>query len=109
MQITAKEPLPHVTPDDSDKMGVGQWAVAIGHPRGLDQTVTQGIIITKHRPDISDPSSYQDFFQTDAAVTSVGHRSKLLARHTLKLKWEREGTWVQSPLKGGGPGNLPAP
>jgi putative ATP-binding cassette transporter len=43
-----------------------------------------------------------------AAVISVGHRSSLLAWHTLKLKWEREGTWVQSTLQGEGTGNLPA-
>jgi len=33
-----------------------------------------------------------------AAVTSVGHRTSLLAWHTLTLKWEREGTWVRSTL-----------
>jgi vitamin B12/bleomycin/antimicrobial peptide transport system ATP-binding/permease protein len=44
-----------------------------------------------------------------AAVTSVGHRSSLIAWHTLKLKWEKEGTWVQSALKGEGPGDLQAP
>jgi serine protease Do len=47
---------------------VGEWVVAIGAPRGLDQTVTQGIISAKHRQGISDPSSYQDFLQTDAAI-----------------------------------------
>jgi serine protease Do len=36
--------------------------------RGLDQTVTQGIISAKHRRGITDPSSYQDFLQTDAAI-----------------------------------------
>jgi serine protease Do len=53
---------------DSDKVEVGEWVVAIGHPRGLDQTVTQGIISAKHRQGITDPSSYQDFLQTDAAI-----------------------------------------
>jgi putative ATP-binding cassette transporter len=33
-----------------------------------------------------------------SAVTSVGHRSTLLAWHTLKLNWETKGTWVQSTL-----------
>ena len=47
---------------------MGEWVVAIGAPRGLDQTVTQGIISAKHRQGISDPSSYQDFLQTDAAI-----------------------------------------
>ena len=49
IKIPAKEGLPYVTFGDSDKVEVGQWAVAIGHPRGLDQTVTQGIISAKHR------------------------------------------------------------
>ncbi len=43
-----------------------------------------------------------------AAVTSVGHRSTLLTWHTIRLKWEREATWVQSTIAGEGPGNLPA-
>lgn len=68
IRISAKEPLPHVTFGDSDKVEVGEWVVAIGHPRGLDQTVTQGIISAKHRRGITDPNSYQDFLQTDAAI-----------------------------------------
>jgi len=78
IQIMAKEPLPHVTYGDSDKMDVGSWVVAIGHPRGLDQTVTQGIISAKHRRGISDPSSYQDFFQTDAAINPGNSGGPLL-------------------------------
>jgi serine protease Do len=78
IQITAKEPLPHVTFADSDKVGVGQWVVAIGHPRGLDQTVTQGIISAKHRRGIEDPSSYQDFLQTDAAINPGNSGGPLL-------------------------------
>ena len=42
--------------------------VAIGHPRGLDQTVTQGIISAKHRRGVMDPNTYQDYLQTDAAI-----------------------------------------
>jgi serine protease Do len=68
IRISPKELLPYITFGDSDKMEVGEWVVAIGHPRGLDQTVTQGIISAKHRRGITDPSSYQDFLQTDAAI-----------------------------------------
>lgn len=78
IQIVAKDPLPHVTYGDSDKVGVGSWVVAIGHPRGLDQTVTQGIISAKHRQGISDPSSYQDFLQTDAAINPGNSGGPLL-------------------------------
>ena len=63
---------------NSDKMEVGDWVVAIGHPRGLDQTVTQGIISAKHRRGITDPSSYQDFLQTDAAINPGNSGGPLL-------------------------------
>jgi len=78
IKISAKEPLPHVTFGDSDKIEVGDWVIAIGHPRGLDQTVTQGIISAKHRRGITDPSSYQDFLQTDAAINPGNSGGPLL-------------------------------
>jgi len=78
IKIPAKEGLPYVTFGDSDKVEVGQWAVAIGHPRGLDQTVTQGIISAKHRAGIMDPSTYQDYLQTDAAINPGNSGGPLL-------------------------------
>ncbi len=78
IKISADKPLPHVTFGDSDKVEVGQWVVAIGHPRGLDQTVTQGIISAKHRRGIMDPSTYQDYLQTDAAINPGNSGGPLL-------------------------------
>lgn len=78
IKIDAPEALPHVTFGDSDKVEVGEWVVAIGHPRGLDQTVTQGIISAKHRRGITDPGSYQDFLQTDAAINPGNSGGPLL-------------------------------
>src|SRR5262245_56872450 len=78
IKIEAKEALPSVTFGDSDAVEVGEWVVAIGHPRGLDQTVTQGIISAKHRRGISDPSSYQDFLQTDTAINPGNSGGPLL-------------------------------
>ena len=78
IRISAPGPLPHVTFGDSDKVEVGEWVVAIGHPRGLDQTVTQGIISAKHRQGITDPNSYQDFMQTDAAINPGNRGGPLL-------------------------------
>jgi serine protease Do len=78
LRISANGRLPHVTFGDSDKIEVGEWVVAIGHPRGLDQTVTQGIISAKHRRGITDPSSYQDFLQTDAAINPGNSGGPLL-------------------------------
>jgi len=81
LKIQAKEQLPYVTFGDSDKAEVGEWVVAIGHPRGLTQTVTHGIISAKHRRGITDPSSYQDFIQTDAAINPGNSGGPLLNLH----------------------------
>jgi serine protease Do len=78
IEISSKESLPHVDFGDSDKVEVGQWVVAIGHPRGLDQTVTQGIISAKHREGIMNPTSYQDYLQTDAAINPGNSGGPLL-------------------------------
>ena len=78
VKIDAGKPLPHVRFGDSDAVEVGEWVVAIGHPRGLDQTVTTGIISAKHRRGITDPSGYQDFLQTDAAINPGNSGGPLL-------------------------------
>jgi serine protease Do len=53
---------------DSDSVEVGQWALAIGNPFGLDNTVTLGIISARGRQNITGVGGYEDFIQTDAAV-----------------------------------------
>lgn len=78
IKIQPKKTLPHVRFGDSDKVKVAQWVIAIGHPRGLGQTVTQGIISAKHRTGITDPSGYQDFLQTDAAINPGNSGGPLL-------------------------------
>jgi serine protease Do len=78
IQISADEKLPTVTFGDSDKIAVGDWVVAIGHPRGLDETVTQGIISAKHRSGVLNPTSYQDYLQTDAAINPGNSGGPLL-------------------------------
>jgi serine protease Do len=78
IKISGDKPFPFLNFGDSDEIVVGQWVVAIGHPRGLDETVTQGIISAKHRAGITDPSSYQDFLQTDAAINPGNSGGPLL-------------------------------
>jgi serine protease Do len=78
IKINADKPLPFLTFANSDDVKVGQWVVAIGEPRGLDQTVTQGIISAKHRTGITSPGSYQDFLQTDAAINPGNSGGPLL-------------------------------
>jgi len=78
IKISSPKPLPFLNFANSDEAKVGQWVVAIGHPRGLDQTVTQGIISAKHRTGITDPGGYQDFLQTDAAINPGNSGGPLL-------------------------------
>jgi len=78
VKISAKESLPYLTFADSDEVEVGEWVLAIGAPRALEKTVTQGIISAKHRAGITDPNSYQDFLQTDAAINPGNSGGPLL-------------------------------
>ncbi len=78
LRISTKERLSHVTFGDSDKVEVGEWVVAIGAPRALEKSVTQGIISAKHRSGVTDPNSYQDFLQTDAAINPGNSGGPLL-------------------------------
>jgi serine protease Do len=78
IHISAGRPLPYVTFGDSDATEVGEWVVAIGAPRALDKSVTQGIISAKHRVGITDPNAYQDFLQTDAPINPGNSGGPLL-------------------------------
>lgn len=54
---------------DSNKTKVGEFAIAIGAPFGLDYSVTVGHVSAKGRSQIiPDPSMDQDFIQTDANI-----------------------------------------
>jgi len=55
---------------NSDDCKVGEWVISIGSPRGLDWTVTAGIISAKNRKNIGalGPTGYEDFIQTDASI-----------------------------------------
>ncbi|MDD5687425.1 MAG: Do family serine endopeptidase [Elusimicrobia bacterium] len=60
--------LPVVKLGDSDKIRVGDWAIAIGSPFGLEQTVTVGIISAKRQNINVEGNNYRDFIQTDASI-----------------------------------------
>jgi len=52
---------------NSDALQVGEWAVAIGNPFGLDQTVTVGVISATGRSEVG-IATYENFIQTDASI-----------------------------------------
>ncbi|OLP17389.1 serine protease [Leptolyngbya sp. 'hensonii'] len=72
--------LPVATLGDSDQVQVGDWAIAVGNPVGLDNTVTLGIISTLHRSSaqVGIPDKRLDFIQTDAAINPGNSGGPLL-------------------------------
>jgi serine protease Do len=56
-----------ITLGDSQKVQVGDYALAIGDPFGVGQTVTMGIVSAKGRGNLG-IEDYEDFIQTDAPI-----------------------------------------
>ncbi len=52
---------------DSEALSLGEWVLAVGSPRGLEHSVTAGIISAKGRTQTA-ISGYEDFIQTDAPI-----------------------------------------
>jgi Do/DeqQ family serine protease len=67
IKIDAPNALPVAVLGNSDKIKVGEWAVAIGNPFGLDRTVTVGVISATGRSDVG-ITAYENFIQTDASI-----------------------------------------
>src|SRR5689334_18305106 len=76
IKIDAKRPLAPVTIANSDSVQVGDWAVAIGSPFGLEASVTLGIISATDRTSVG--QQFQHFIQTDAAINPGNSGGPLL-------------------------------
>jgi S1-C subfamily serine protease len=72
--------LPIASLGDSDATQVGDWAIAVGNPLGLDNTVTLGIVSTLKRTSsqIGMSNKRLDFIQTDAAINPGNSGGPLL-------------------------------
>jgi len=72
--------LPTVSFGDSERLRPGEWAIAIGNPLGLDNTVTAGIISATGRSSsqIRVPDKRVSFIQTDAAINPGNSGGPLL-------------------------------
>jgi serine protease Do len=77
IKINARESLPTAVLGDSDKLQVGQWAIAIGNPFGLDRTVTVGVVSATGRSNMG-IETYEDFIQTDASINPGNSGGPLL-------------------------------
>lgn len=80
LKIESKEKLPFLKFGDSDKVKVGDWAIAVGNPFHLEGTVTVGVISAKGRANIPLPEGpdFQSFLQTDAAINPGNSGGPLL-------------------------------
>jgi S1-C subfamily serine protease len=74
------EKLPTVTLGNSDQLVPGEWAIAIGNPLGLDNTVTAGIISATGRTsrEVGISDKRVSFIQTDAAINPGNSGGPLL-------------------------------
>ena len=73
--------LPTVALGNSERLKPGEWAIAIGNPLGLDNTVTTGIISATGRSSSAitgDPDKRVSFIQTDAAINPGNSGGPLL-------------------------------
>jgi S1-C subfamily serine protease len=75
--------LPTVKLGNSQNLIPGQWAIAIGNPLGLDNTVTIGIISATGRTSaqVGVPDKQVSFIQTDAAINPGNSGGPLLNAH----------------------------
>jgi serine protease Do len=60
--------LPVAPRGDSDRLEVGQTAIAVGDPLGLERTVTRGVVSATHRHLDDSRLGLEDMIQTDAAI-----------------------------------------
>ena len=74
------EELPAVTFADSESLQPGEWAIAIGNPLGLDNTVTTGIVSATGRTSaqVGVADKRVSFIQTDAAINPGNSGGPLL-------------------------------
>ncbi|MCL6612093.1 MAG: trypsin-like peptidase domain-containing protein [Peptococcaceae bacterium] len=78
LKINAGNDLPYLELGDSDNVRVGEWAIAIGNPQGLDHTVTVGVISAKGRPITVQDRQYKNLLQTDASINPGNSGGPLL-------------------------------
>ena len=89
--------LPCITVGDSSKVQVGDYALAVGNPFGVGQTVTMGIVSATGRSHLG-IEDYEDFIQTDAPINPgnsggalVNDRGELIGVNTAIIAHGSEG------------------
>ncbi len=90
LKVSATE-LPTIEFGDSESLQVGDIALAIGNPFGLDHTVTFGIVSALNRSRFR-TNSFDNFIQTDAAINPgnsggalVDIQGKMIGLNTINI------------------------
>jgi serine protease Do len=97
LKIDGAGTLPSVVIGDSDRVEVGDFALAVGNPFGVGQTVTMGIVSATGRANLG-IEDYESFIQTDAPINPgnsggalVNDRGELIGINTAILANGSEG------------------
>jgi S1-C subfamily serine protease len=77
IRVSAKDELPVALLGNSDTLRVGEWAIAIGNPFGLDHTLTVGVVSATGRSEVG-IAAYENFIQTDASINPGNSGGPLL-------------------------------
>ena len=101
-------PRPEAAPlGDSDALEVGDWAIALGTPYGLERTVTLGIVSSLHRniSSLGFSDKRLDLIQTDAAINPgnsggplVNGRGEVIGINTLVRSGPGAGLGFAIPI-----------
>jgi len=78
IKIEAGKALPAARLGDAEATKVGSWAIALGSPFGLTETLTVGVISAKGRVLAGQGGEYRDLLQTDAAINPGNSGGPLL-------------------------------
>ncbi len=97
LKIDGAGALPSIVIGDSDRVEVGDFALAVGNPFGVGQTVTMGIVSATGRGNLG-IEDYESFIQTDAPINPgnsggalVNDRGELIGINTAILAHGSEG------------------
>ncbi|MFB6291561.1 MAG: trypsin-like peptidase domain-containing protein [Candidatus Bipolaricaulia bacterium] len=97
--------LPTLDLGDSSRTPVGAWVVAVGNPKGFQNTVTAGVLSAKNRtiPKPNGDGSYINMLQTDASINPgnsggplVNTDGEVIGINTVIIRRSRQGV----PLTG---------
>jgi len=80
VRLSGPGPWPVAPLGDSSALQVGEWAIAVGNPYGLDNTVTMGIIsnLNRNAAKLGITDKRLDLIQTDAAINPGNSGGPLL-------------------------------